>query len=103
MSESRFEARVVKKIKELFPGCLVIKLDAGYLQGITDRLILWGDRWATLEFKDSEFSPTQPNQRYYVELMDEMSFSAFIYPENEEEVLRELQLAFQASRYSRLS
>jgi len=47
-----------------------------------------------LEVKASETSPEQPNQGYYVEKMNRMSFAAFIFPENEEEVLTALQAAF---------
>jgi hypothetical protein len=81
-------------LKHIFPGCIVLKNDPNYLQGIPDLTIFWKDKWATLEVKKSEKSPHQPNQNYYVDRMNHMSFSRFIYPENKEEVLRELQQSF---------
>ena len=80
----------------MFPGCVVMKNDSSYIQGIPDLLVLYNDRWASLECKKSEGARKQPNQEYYVEKLDSMSFSRFIFPENKEEVLRELQSAFQA-------
>ena len=94
--ESSFQNRLIKKIRALFDGCLVLKLDADYIQGIPDLLILWRDKWATLECKRSRAAPHQPNQDYYVDKMKKMSFSAFIFPENEERVLYELQQAFES-------
>lgn len=79
----------------MFPGCIVLKNDPNYLQGIPDLLILWGPRWAALEVKKSANSSHQPNQDYYVSIMNDMSFSRFIYPENKEEVLYELQQSFR--------
>jgi len=79
----------------MFPGCIVLKNDPNYLQGIPDLTIFWGDRWATLEVKKSEKASHQPNQDYYVRVMNDMSFSRFIYPENKEEVLHELQQSFR--------
>jgi 3-hydroxymyristoyl/3-hydroxydecanoyl-(acyl carrier protein) dehydratase len=78
----------------MFPGCIVLKNDPNYLQGIPDLLVLWRNRWATLEVKKTAKSSHQPNQDYYVATMDNMSFSRFIYPENKEEVLSELQQSF---------
>lgn len=92
--ETRFERLLVADIKRLLPGCIVLKLDTR--QGIPDRLILWNDKWATLEVKAAENSIRQPNQPYYVHLMNEMSFSAFIHPGNRDEVLNALQQAFGA-------
>jgi hypothetical protein len=86
---------LIRDLKELFPGCIVLKNDPNYLQGIPDLTIFWEDRWATLEVKKSANASHQPNQDYYVEKMDNMSFSRFIYPENKEEVLRELQQSFR--------
>ena len=96
MLESKFQADLIKDIKNMFPGCVVMKNDSSYIQGIPDLLVLYNDRWASLECKKSEGARKQPNQEYYVKKLDSMSFSRFIFPENKEEVLRELQSAFQA-------
>ena len=94
MTEAAYQGKLIKKIKEMFPGCLVLKEDSGYLQGIPDLLILYKNKWATLEVKIDEDAEHQPNQDYYVGKMNEMSFSSFIFPENEEMVLNELILFF---------
>lgn len=103
MRESKFQRELIMDIKDLFPGCIVMKLDPNYIQGIPDLLILYEDRWAVLECKQHAFAHHQPNQDYYISLMDEMSFASFIYPENKEEVLNELQRAFRSRRSSRIS
>lgn len=95
MKESAFQAKLIKEIKKRFNGCLVLKLDASYIQGIPDLLILYGKKWATLEVKRKKGAHIQPNQKYYVELMNKMSFSRFICPETKEVVLNELQRAFK--------
>ena len=94
MLESNFQASLIRELKQLFPGCIVLKNDADYLQGVPDLLVLHGHHWASLECKKNSGARRQPNQKYYVELMDDMSFSTFIYQENKEEVLDELQQAF---------
>lgn len=81
----------------------MLKNDSSYIQGIPDLIILFRDRWAMLEVKGSAKAPRQPNQEYYVRVLGEMSFAAFIYPENEEEVLRDLQQAFTSARHTRFS
>ena len=96
MLERNFQANLIQKLKQMFPGCIVMKNDASYKQGIPDLLVLYRDRWASLECKKSARARRQPNQEYYVGRMNEMSFSRFISPENEEEVLHELQQAFQS-------
>lgn len=88
--ENKFQAALKKELKQQFPGCIVTKLDSGDIQGIPDLLVLYKDKWATLECKKSSKEKTQPNQPYYVETMNNMSFSRFIYPENKEEVLNDL-------------
>ncbi|MCI8992280.1 MAG: hypothetical protein HFG80_06065 [Eubacterium sp.] len=95
-SERDFQANLVKELKELFTDCIVTKLDAGHTQGIPDLLVLYKNKWATLECKKSAGAKKQPNQEYYVGLMDKMSFSRFICPENKEEVLYELQQTFKS-------
>ena len=96
--ESEFQRKLKKDLIKMFPGCFVLKLDANQIQGIPDLLILYKNKWATLECKRdirSKKNP-RPNQPYYVEVMDKMSFSRFIYPENREEVLHDLQRTFEA-------
>lgn len=94
MLENKFQAKLIKEIKEMFDGCVVMKNDSSYIQGIPDLLVLYNNRWASLEVKKNAKAARQPNQEYYVERMNEMSFSRFIYPENKDEVLDELYLYF---------
>ena len=103
MLENKFQADLIREIKEMFPGCMVLKNDPNYIQGIPDLLILYGQKWATLECKKSGNEKPRPNQPYYVDRMNEMSFSSFVYPENKEEVLDGLQSAFKSSRKARIS
>lgn len=91
--ESGFQDRLVSELKTMFPGCMVFKMDQ--VQGIPDLLILHKDKWASLENKKSRDANKQPNQEYYVDKMNRMSFSRFIYPENKDEVLTELRHAFE--------
>ena len=93
--ERDFQRGVVKDIKNMFEGCIVTKLDPSHTQGIPDLLVLHKDKWATLECKRNAKAERQPNQEYYVNKMNEMSFSRFIYPENKEEVLNELRETFR--------
>lgn len=96
MLESKFQAKLIKEIKERFPGAIVMKTDSGYLQGCPDLLVLFNNKWASLECKQSAAAKKQPNQEYYVGKMNKMSFSRFIYPENKEEVLNDLQQTFES-------
>jgi len=91
MLENRYQSQLIDTLEELLPGCIILKNDSSYRQGIPDLLVLYGARWAALEVKSSENAKQRPNQEYFVTLMNEMSFSAFIYPENEGEVLYALQ------------
>ena len=93
LSERRPFDRLISTLKARFPGCMIFKMDQR--QGIPDLLILYGEKWASLECKRSNKAKRQPNQEYYVGKMNEMSFSRFISPENKEEVLDELCKAFQ--------
>lgn len=94
--ERDFQGNLIKDLKKMFPGCIVMKNDSSYIQGIPDLLILHNDKWASLECKKTANANRQPNQEYYVGIMNEMSFSRFIYPENKEEVLSELRKAFES-------
>ena len=94
MRENKFKQNLKKEIEEMLPGCLQFDLDPNEYQGIPDLLILYNDKWASLECKRKKDAPHRPNQDVYVELMNKMSFSRFIFPENKEEVLNELQRSF---------
>lgn len=91
--ESKFQSDLIKDIRDILPGCIILKNDPNYLQGFPDLLILYKNRWAALEVKRSSRASHQPNQDYYIHLANEMSYASFVYPENREEVLYDLQQA----------
>ena len=95
MKEGEYQNKLKKEIKKRLPNAIVLKNDPNWLQGVPDLTILHGDRWASLEVKRSEHEEHQPNQDYYVGEMNNMSYSAFIFPENEKEILDELQRALE--------
>jgi Holliday junction resolvase len=95
MLERDYQKKLVKKLKEKFPGCIVMKNDAQLKQGIPDLLILYKDKWVALEVKNSEKAHHQPNQDIYVANMNNMSYAAFIFPENEAEVLAKVEEVFR--------
>lgn len=94
--ESAYQRKLCDRIYDMFPDCFIMKNDPEEYQGIPDLLILFEDKWAMLEVKLAANSDRQPNQEHYVERFSEMSFAAFIYPENEEDVLQELLVRFGA-------
>ncbi len=96
--ERDFQSKLIKELKQIFDGCIIMKNDPDYIQGIPDLLILFEDKWAALEVKKSAKASHRPNQGYYVSRMDAMSYARFIYPENKEEVLYELQQALFSRR-----
>jgi hypothetical protein len=102
MKETQYQAKLIKKLETLFPGCLIIRIDSRQIQGLPDILILFNDHWAVLEVKLADDSRTQPNQEYYVNMLNDMSYASFINPENEEEVLSDLQSAFGIIRAARI-
>lgn len=91
--ESGFQDRLVAEIERRFPDCMVFKMEQ--IQGIPDLLVLYKNKWASLECKRSADAKKRPNQDYYVDKMNRMSFSRFVCPENKEDVLHELEQAFQ--------
>ena len=99
MKENRFQSDLIHELKERFPGCMVLKNDSGYLQGIPDLSVFYNSRWAFLECKKSANEPKRPNQQFYVDWANKVGgFARFIFPENKEDVLNELQSAFEPNR-----
>ncbi len=96
MKENEFQSQLIKDVKNLLPGCYVLKNDPNYIQGFPDLLILYKDRWAALECKRSENASRRPNQEFYISSLRDMSYASFVYPENREEVLNELERALES-------
>ena len=103
MTETQYQLKLIKQIRDLLPGCVILKNDPRYMQGVPDILILYCDKWAMLEVKLSDTAGVQPNQEYYVGLLDGMSFASFINPQTEREVLHDLQQSFGVVRQTRIS
>lgn len=94
--EKDFQKGVIKAIKKLLPGCIVMKTDPTYIQGFPDLLILYGKRWAALECKRYANASHRPNQDYYINKLSDMSYAAFVYPENKESILDGVCKALQS-------
>lgn len=101
--ESTFQSALIKELEAIFPGCFIYRGDPQRQQGIPDLLILFGNRWAALELKREAKASKRPNQDYYVNQMNELSYAAFIFPDNKEAVLNELQEALRPRRSTRIS
>ena len=89
--ENKYQAGLIKRLTARFPHCMILKNDSGYLQGVPDLIVLCESRWAMLEVKASATASHQPNQDYYVDKLDYMGFARFVYPENEAEVIQDLE------------
>lgn len=102
MLESAYQNKIIKRLEHTFPECIIFKNDPIYRQGVPDLIVLYLDRWIALEVKTSSTAEHQPNQDYYVERLNSMSYAAFIFPENENEVFHAIQYTFDAPRPTRL-
>jgi hypothetical protein len=100
--ESDFKKKLINQIMQEYPGAIVLKNDASFINGIPDHLVLFRNRWAAFEAKRDIDSPHRPNQPYWVKKMDEMSLAAFVYPQNKEWFLNELQHTLRPKRSARL-
>lgn len=103
MLESEFQGQLIKELEDRFNGCIVLKNDPNYIQGVPDLLVLYNDKWAALECKKNKNAKKRPNQGYYIDIMNKMSYASFVSPENKEEVMNDLQSAFKHKRNSRVS
>lgn len=94
--ERDYQMYLIPEILKVLPGRklvdkFVIINDANQVQGIPDLSVFCRSKWAMLEVKLSEKSKIQPNQEWYITNWGQFIFTAFIYPENEKEVLLALQ------------
>ena len=99
--ENAYQAQLIQRLKEEFPGAVVLKNDSSYQQGIPDLTILHGPRWAILEDKRDINASARPNQQWWVDRLRDMSYAAFIYPQNEEDVFDELRHTLEPRRHPR--
>lgn len=96
MLESNFQNKIlIQNIMRRFPGAIIVKPDETYIRSFPDRIILYGDRWAALETKRERLAGKRPNQEFYINLLNRMSFGRFINPENMEDILNEMEYALQ--------
>lgn len=93
--ESEFQKKLKDRLKEQFPGCMVLKNDPNQIQGVPDLTVLYEDKWAALEVKRSQGASHRPNQNYYIDKMSKMSYASFVSPENMDEVFKELEEVFK--------
>lgn len=101
--ESDYQHHIIKRLETLVGrNGYVFNLDGSNFQGCPDVLVLYKKRWAALECKRSRSSPMQPNQDYYIDDFDRLSFASFIYPENEDEVIHDLQQALRLQGRTRV-
>ena len=103
MNENKYQALLKKEIRKRLPGCIVLKQNPNELQGIPDLAIFYKDKYAILEVKKSAHEKYQPNQEYYLEQFGKHVYSETIYPENEKEILDELEHALRTGRKTRVS
>jgi hypothetical protein len=93
-----FQYQMRKRLEREFPGCIVLKNDPSWIGGIPDLLMVWGPHWAALETKAEPKSKRQPNQPFYVDKMDRMSYASFVSQDNVEEVIDEIHRSFGSRR-----
>lgn len=101
--ENDYQSGLIDRIKDRFDGCMVLKNDSSYIRGIPDLLVLYKDKWAALECKRGNKASHRPLQDYYVNKMNDMSYSSFIDPDNEQEVLDEMEQTFSPRRTTCIS
>lgn len=91
MKENEFQMGLKKKIKEALPGAIVLKNNPNDILGIPDLTILGTNgKYAVLECKRATDANKQTLQDYYIDKFSENAYAAFVSPENENEVIKDL-------------
>lgn len=92
IKESAFQPKVIKWLKE--QGCYVIKNSAvsGVPTGCPDIVFFKEGFYGFIECKRTKKSPFQPLQKETLAKLDAWSWAKAVYPENWEEIQKELAL-----------
>ena len=98
MLESEFKKYTKNRIIDRFPNLDldIIDINAYNFRSMSDLVILGPEVWAALEFKRSKDSSHRPNQDYHIARLNKKGYATFVYPENLEEVLDELEVLFSS-------
>jgi len=96
MLESAFKKNFITELNvRLAPIDLEYIHTRSHNRSFPDLLILGpGSTWAALEFKAAEEADHQPNQAWYINRLNHWAYATFMYPENREEVLGDLEKLF---------
>ena len=93
--EAKFQSNLKKSLKSKFDDCYIFKTNCNEMQGAPDLLVAWRGKCGYLECKRSATASHRPNQDYRVnKINEEGGFARFIYPENRDEVLKEMEEFF---------
>lgn len=95
--EGKFQSKLKEDIYKTFPEAFIHKTECNERQGAPDLLITYKGRCAYLECKRSADASHRPNQDYYVNKINkDGGFARFIYPENADETMKEMEDWFHA-------
>lgn len=95
--ETKFQANLKSKINKTYgkDKCYIHKTECNDYQGIPDLCVTYRGKAAYLECKRSATASHRPNQDYRVKKINEDGgFARVVYPENEDEVLKEMEEYF---------
>lgn len=89
--EGKLKTEVVKWLRA--KGCFVwiCKQDSTTQKGVADLFFCIEGMYGFLELKATKNSPRRPGQEAFIKKMDEWSYARMVYPENWNEVKKELE------------
>ena len=93
MLESKFKSDFKNDIRVRIPHVKMFEPKT-HTRGAPDLIILGPGCWAVVEFKRFEDADRQPGQEDTIDILGEMGFAYFAFPENAEEVLNGLERLF---------
>jgi hypothetical protein len=96
--ESKYSVGLRQRVRQRFPGCVILRNDPSHMQGVPDFIVLFRNTWAMLEVKRAVGAAKQANQDHWIRIFGKMSFASFINPSNEAEVLDAMETAFGLAR-----